>query len=301
MSLEQYLEELSDLTRNLNVSQLAALSGLSAAEVRLFDRRWPKIDVGRRREIIGWLIDLAGDNIELDFEAVFRACLRDEDAEVRGRAVAGLWEYEDSSLIPPLIDLLKHDPEPMVRGAAAAALGPFAILVELGRILPADAAAVDEALLTTIDDPSESLGVRGKALEAIGARSTERASAAIRDAYASPYHEMRLSALCAMGRSCDERWLPLLFEALRSPDSEVRFEAVRACGEIEDQQAVLPLITASHDPDLQVRLAAIEALGHIGGILAKQRLRECAQDPDELIQDAALEALDEIMLSERSL
>ena len=89
-SLENYLAELSDLSQPLATSKLANLSELAPEEVDSFDSAWPGIDVERRRQITGRLVELVEDNLELDFDAVFRSCLADSDSVVRARAAEGL-------------------------------------------------------------------------------------------------------------------------------------------------------------------------------------------------------------------
>src|SRR4030042_2327654 len=98
---EPLLAELGDVEQPLVVSRLIGLSALSVAEAAACRRWWPSIPTSRRRELVAELVEMAEDNIELDFDTVLRGCLDDGDAEVRRRALEGLWEIEDSSLIAP--------------------------------------------------------------------------------------------------------------------------------------------------------------------------------------------------------
>ena len=43
------------------------------------------------------------------FDPVFLIALADQDPDVRSRAINGLWEYEEPTLIGPLVHLLKTD------------------------------------------------------------------------------------------------------------------------------------------------------------------------------------------------
>ena len=43
-------------------------------------------------------------------------CLKDQDEEVRGKAIEGLWEYEDRSIIAGLVQILRSDRSPEVSG-----------------------------------------------------------------------------------------------------------------------------------------------------------------------------------------
>lgn len=291
---EPLLAELGDVEQPLVVSKLIGLSALSVAEAVAFGRWWPSVAVARRRVLVAELVEMAEDNIELDFSAVLRGCLDDGDAEVRRRALEGLWEIEDTSLIAPIVDLLARDPDATVRAAAALALGQFTLLAEFDKLAAVSAARVDAALMTAFDNRNEATEVRRRALEAISARSLDRVSAMIREAYASPAPEMRISAVYAMGRNCDDRWLPALITELRSVDTAMRFEAAGAAGELGDERAVSHLIVATDDVDAEVRLEAIGALGRIGGVEARRRLLQCATSDDESVRAAAQDALDEI-------
>jgi len=131
-ALENYLKDLRDTGKPLVVSKLVDLSDLSREEMEIFGRVWPVIDVARRRQIVDLLVELAEDNFELDYYVIFRLCLGDADSEVKAKAIEGLSECEERSLLDPLIGLLLGDLEGSVRSAAAAALGTFAMLAEFG-------------------------------------------------------------------------------------------------------------------------------------------------------------------------
>ncbi|MFH1485851.1 MAG: hypothetical protein ABIH46_07250, partial [Chloroflexota bacterium] len=79
MSLEQYLEELADAESRIVISKMSSLSSLSREETFLLERVWPDLPQKRRRELVYHLVDLAEDNVELDFSAVLRIALKDSD------------------------------------------------------------------------------------------------------------------------------------------------------------------------------------------------------------------------------
>ena len=290
----EYLAELSDTAEPIVDSKLVNLSNLLPEEIRPFQEEWTGIDIKRRRQIIGRLSDIQEDNLELDFDSVFRLCLADEDSVVRAGAIEGLWECEDSSLIGPFINFLNHDEDVSVRTAAAMALGKFALLAEMEDLSPNDTQRIEEALLNTFNNPDESTEVRCKALEAISPLSRPLVEDLIRRAYQSDSVELQASALYAMGRNCNTGWLPLLLKELLSPIPQLRFEAVRACGELETAEAVPRLTQLLSDSDSEVSISAIEALGNIGGNEAKTALKKCLHAEDEHIRNAAESALDEI-------
>lgn len=292
--LEQYLAELRDLSKPLAISKLANLSDLLPEEADIFGREWSNIDVTRQRQIVGQLAELAEDNLELDFDEVFRSCLTDADGEVRVKAIEGLWGCEERSLIDPLIRLLLEDVEHSVRAAAADGLGRFAMLAELGKLPESDAHRVEEALLTAFNKGNEQLNVRRRVLEAISPLTKPQVEEMIRQAYRSDSLEFQVSAVYAMGRNCNPGWLPVLLKELRSPDPQLRFEAVRACAELEAEEAVPHLIDLTRDSDAEVQISAIEALGRIGGGEAREGLQQCLDSSEEVIRQASQEALEEI-------
>ena len=291
---EDYLAELHDLDQPLLASKLAILSDLIPEEVRLLSESWPDIDAVRRRQVLHRLVELAEDNLELDFDGVFLACLDDEDGETRATAIEGLCECADQALIDHLTGLLMDDAEHAVREAAAVALGKFAMLAELGKLLPADARKVEEALLAAFNNVDEEDSVRCKVLEAIAPLSKPYVEDLIREAYHGSSRELRASALYAMGQNCNPSWLPILLTELHSPYPGLRFEAARACAELEAEEAVPRLVELLDDSDALVRMCAIDALGGTGGSEARAALQECLDSPDESVREAAQEALQEI-------
>lgn len=298
MSLRNYLYELSQEDGPIITSKLVNLSGLTPEELPLFREAWPGMAVSRRRQILGRLVELAEDNVELDFETVFRFCLRDEDEEVQVKAIEGLWECEDRSLMEELIGLLRGCDKESVRAAAATALGQFALMVEMGELRPSDAERLEDALIEVIEDEAGSVEIRRRAIEAIGAICQDRVKELIRRAYEGPVWRLKLSAVHAMGRNCDPVWLPILLRELDNADTEMRYEAARACGELDDERAIPYLVNLIGDDDFEVQASAIMALGHIGGDLARQTLQECLKSPDESVRDVAEEALENLEFGE---
>jgi HEAT repeat protein len=276
---------------NAGLAELASLSREDLSELRT---AWPRIATERRRQIVQRLVELTEDNFELNFDDVFRFCLKDADAVVRTQAIEGLWENEGPSLIDPLVTLLETDESPEVQAAAATALGKFALLAENGKLRPQYSSRLKASLLRAAGDRQRPDEVRRRALEAVAPFSEPAVKEAIGEAFRTGTPRLRISALFAMGRSCDPDWLPILLHELDSKDAEVRYEAVSALGELGDPEAVASLIRLSADPDTEVRLAAFQALGKIGGPKAKEFLRYSLGSKDPAIRDAAHTALDEL-------
>lgn len=291
------LAELSDESKPLVSSKLANLSATSPEEMVLFLEAWAEMGFERRRQIASQLVELAEEDPKLNFDDIFHACLRDLDEIVRVRAIEGLWEYENHSLIDTFINMLREDRQESVRAAAALALGRFALLAELGKLRPDDGAKVEKALAEVIDDQEEQLGVRRRAVEAIATLSLPEVTEIIQEAYQSDDDQMRVSAIYAMGRNSDPAWLPTLVKELSNPDTEMRFEAAGACGGLGEDEAVPHLVRLIHDLDAQVQLSAIAALGKFGGNEAGAALRECLNHTEEHIRGAAEDALEELGFS----
>lgn len=298
MELQDYLLELKDHRRRLSSSRLTNLSELSADEVIDFREAWAEMEVARRREVMRHLLQLAEDNVELDFDAVFISALDDDDADVRCVAVQGLWEHEGRDLISPLIQLMQADPEAAVRAQAASALGNYVLRAEFQQLNNVDGKRVEEALHAVVDDEDEQTEVRASALKSVSARSAGWVRRSIEEAYASANRRMRLGAVHSMGRHCDPRWLPILMRELRSDDPEMRFEAVTACAALGGEAAVPELIELVEDDDQEVQEAAVAALGDIGGDEARDALEALVKNPDPRLREAALSALEEIDFNE---
>ena len=259
------------------------------------------MELRRRQQIVSRLVELAEDNFELDFDNVFKNCPDDEDAEVRSKAIEGLWENEEPSLINTLLNLFEHDSSPRVQAAAASALGRFVMLAEHQKLRRSYRSKIYQALLATINDNSQPLEVKRRALEAIAPMDSPEVGKTISEAYHSGHPKLKVSSIYAMGKNCNPAWLPLLLKELASADAEIRYEAAAACGEIGEEEAVPHLIELIDDRDIEVQLAAIRALGKIGGTEAKNCLEQCLDDDNETIQQAAEQALYELNEGEEPL
>jgi HEAT repeat protein len=221
--------------------------------------------------------------------------LKDPDAEVRSKAIDGLWESEDSSLINTLVDLLDHDRSQQVQKAAAIGLGKFAILAEHNKLRPSYTNKIAQALLNTIYNNNKSQEVRRQALAAAAPMSYPWVKDAINKAYQSDDKKLKNIAIYSMGKNCDNAWLPTLLNELSSNDFETRYEAAIACGEMGEEEAIPKLIELTNDHDIEVSLASVQALGEIGGFRAKSHLQRCLKNPSKVIQEAAKQALERLV------
>ena len=299
--IDEIISELKGSDRPLSNAKLSELSSINSEELRLFKEVWPTIELKRRQQIVSRLVELAEENFELDFDNVFKNCLDDPDAEVRSRAIEGLWENEEPSLINTLLNLLEHDSSERVQSAAASGLGRFIILAEHQKLHSNYSSKIYQKLLVIIGDKSQTLEVKRRALEAIAPRCSPRVERAISEAYHHGHPKLRASSIYAMGKNCSPAWLPILLKELSNADAEIRYEAAKACGEIGEEEAVPYLINLVEDPDIEVQLAAIQALGKIGGTEAKNCLEQYLEDDSEVIQQAAEQALRELDIDEEPL
>ncbi len=297
-AFDAILARLRDSSQPVPAVSLYHLSDLSTSEQAALEALWPELSTERRQAVVQDLQEISEANFEVSFDTVFRLALDDESPEVRAVAIRALWESEDPKLMAPFIHSMQADPDPLVRAAAAGALGRFVYLGEIEELPAAQTRRVEEALLATIrgDDVLE---VRRRALEALAFSSRLEVAGLIRTAYESDEAQMRVSAVFAMGRTADDHWAAQVRAELESPEPEMRFEAARAAGELELAEAGPELVDLTADPDRQVREAAIWSLGQVGGQLARETLTELLeQAEDEETQDFIEEALENLDFSD---
>lgn len=300
MDVRETLQQLGDLDHPLSKQQLKLLSDLDAAGTTAFAAAWPRISSERRVEVVEALVELAEDNIELDFRQVFLVCLDDAEAAIRTVAVNGLWEDDRISTLRRMLEL-RSDPAGSVREAVMLFLGRAAYRAEMGELPEQEARTVCTVLLDAASDPEQPVEVRRRAVEGIGylCESAE-AQVKIGRAYAHAEQLMRESALVAMGRSMQRAWFPYIERELRSISPAMRYEAARAVGELGEegrvlQSALLPLVD---DDDTEVSQAAIWSLGQIGGSSARRVLERLARSQDEGRSQVARDALAEAAFDE---
>ena len=294
MSFEFFLENAIDPSGRISAVDFYEVSDLSPEELGLFAKAWFPIPIERQRSIASTMVEMAEDNPELDFSAIFRMCLKGDDEPLLEIAMDGLWEHEDRSVIPGMIEVLRSQKGSEVRAAAASALGRFPSLAQEGKLLVKDGEAIHDNLLQVLEDEEEPLDVRRRCLEALAPFNTMEINQHITLAYESLDPEFRTSSIYAMGRTGEAGWLPLLIQELQNEEPTIRYETAHACGELGEEDAVPHLILLLEDDDHEVQLAGINALGRIGGPLAKNVLNACAKNGDASLEEAALIELENI-------
>ena len=288
------LRHLQNERGELSHTTISALSNANRVELAAFAQTWAGLKPERRKRIALMLVQLAEENIELDFNPLFRYLLDDEEAVVRASAIDGLWEDEDPGLVKPFVGFLRSDPDVRVRAAAADAIGRFMLLAEYNRVPQTPHGdLMFEALLATIQSGLEDMSVRARAVEAVAYSSRDLVRKVIAIAYDEEDSDMRASAVAAMGHSANKYWGKTIAAELESSDARMRFEAARAAGELEYRAAVPRLVELMDDEDREVQAAAIVSLGQIGGKEARAALVQARDSDDEVLSNLADEALQE--------
>jgi HEAT repeat protein len=269
------------------------LSDLSDQDVRQLDAVWKAIDEDRRRVIVTQLAEASETSFDLDYQALGHYVLNDASSLVRAAAIGLLWIDASIEYLDRLIQLAQNDTSIQVRAAATIEIGRFILLGEYEEIGESDAARAQDCVISLWLDHSVDNEVRRRALEAISNSSHEIVPSAIREAYESSIHLMKVSAVFAMGRSYDEMWGEVVLREMRNTDPEIRFEAARAAGELDLVEAIDILAQLAQGDDQDIREASIWALGEIGGGKALSALMALAEAAEEEGDEEAMEAIDE--------
>lgn len=271
-------EELLDLLPRLAeedspipVEDFSAISDMNREELAAFMEIWEALSDTRKRELIEALGQQADANIELNFELINRAGLRDQDQSVRRFAISNLWECKDPDLVSVYLESLREDPSSDVKVAAADALGRYVLMGELDEIPSEMHRQIEDALLNIMDEDAISL-LHQSCIEALGYSSRKESEQVIETAYESKDPEIKKSSIVAMGRSYNQRWEAQVIAEMTNPYPFIRAEAARAAGELELTLAIEPLIDLLDDVHNDVQEAAAWSLGQIGGDRAEEAL-----------------------------
>ena len=298
MSFEFFLENVSDPTGHLSAVDFYEVSDLSPEELGQFASAWFLLSIERQRVIASNMVELAEDNPELAFTAIFKMCLKGDDEPLLEIAIDGLWEHEDRSVIPGLVEVLRSQKGSQVRSTASTALGRFSILAQEGKLLVRDSESIHDNLMQVLEDEEEPVDVRRRCLEAIAPFNTMEINQHITLGYESLDPDYRASSIFAMGRTGEPGWLPILLQELQNDDPIIRYETAHACGELGEEDAVPHLILLLEDDDSEVQLAGVSALGKIGGPLAKKVLTSLIKDGDANLEEAARIELQDLEFDE---
>jgi HEAT repeat protein len=292
-TLDALRESLKDGEGAVPSTVYYGLSALEPDDISLLTPVWDELSPAYRRSLMRDLLDASEANFELDYEALGFFALEDSDAGVREAAIELLWENETLVLMNRLITLAQGDEAVAVRAAAASALGRFILLGELGDLPESETVRAQDAAVSILNDQTEDIDVRRRALEAIANCGHDIVDGAVREAYDSPDRRMQISAVFAMGRTYDAQWNDFVLEQLEADDPEMRYEAARAAGELEIEEAVPALTRLALEDDREVKEVAIWSLGEIGSREAARILERLATEAKRLEDDELLEAVED--------
>jgi HEAT repeat protein len=292
--LQVLIAALQDYDTSLNPRFLYRLSDLENKDLELLKPVWRELPLERRQALMEDIEELSASDYLLDFVALSRFALRDDDDKVRLLAVRTLWEYEDNTLIPVFLDLIENDDDTEVRAAAAGALGRYVYAGEIEEISELKLRQVEDALLRVMQN-NEDARIQRSALESLGFSSRAEVQPLIEAAFKSEDKQVKASALFAMGRSANREWKPQVMSMLESNIPLLRSEAARASGELELADSLPYLLEMLDDPNDSARKASIWSLSQIGGEGAREALEglyEEAEDEEEIdFLETALENL----------
>jgi HEAT repeats len=269
------------------------LSDLDDASLQVFAPVWQKLSTDYKRKLVTELGEASEVNFDLNFDGLGYLALDDEDPDVRSAAIDLLWINESLSLLSKLIDLAENDESTEVRAAATSELGRFILLGEYGDIPESEAVRAQDVAINLLNDTTEDIQVRRRALEAISNSSLEFVPEAIEEAYESDEQLMRVSAVFAMARSYDQQWTETVLRELRNDDPEIRYEAARAAGELEIEEAVTLLGQLAVADEREIKQVSIWSLGEIGGTQAMRLLTALAEDAEEAEDEDLHEAIED--------
>lgn len=282
-------------TGHVPVALYYGLSNLDDVSLELVRPTWGKLSSDYKIKVATELAEASEADFELDFRTFGHLVLDDSDPDVKIAAINLLWEDESLYLLSLLIDLAENDENTDVRAAATSELGRFILLGEYGDIPDRDCVRAQDVAIGLLNDNTEDIRVRRRALEAISNSSLDFVAEAISEAYESDEQLMRVSALYAMGRSYDQQWSEIVLKEIRSDDPEVRYEAARAAGELEISDAIPLLGQLAVVDEREIQLVAIWSLGEIGGSQATRLLSAMAEDAEEANDEDLLEAIEDAL------
>lgn len=290
-ALEALLEQFQSGQQPTDL-EVTLLSDLGRGDAAMVRSAWPLLPLETRERLLERAAELLEGNVELDFVELGKIALHDSEASVRLRGVDAVAESTSSLVAEKLNTIAADDDSDEVRTLASAALAPFVVAYELGRLDGQLGDSVVATLRTAAEDRSADAELRAAAIESLGPVSAGWMAEIVAAAYESDEPVVRLAALRAMGESADERWVDYVSDQFFSDDPEFRFEAAVAAGSIGSEESVeqLGLLLADESPE--VVLATVEALGEIGGQEAVDLLQAFADDAPVGLEEAVKLALE---------
>lgn len=287
------LAALEDEERVFPAKYTGRFSDLSAANLEAVMQAWPRLPQARKHFLLKRMVELFDEDTIVSFDLLAARLLDDPDGQVRLYALQLLAETGDTRLLPRLMQMTISDPEPASRAGAAALLGQFVEMGELGEMSDGNLKQVTDCLLTAAADSDNHLA--RTALESLGYSSRNEVATLIESAFRHRDPRWQASALVAAGRSADARWQGQVIESFLSEEPQVRLAAVRAAGELQLKSARQPLLNLiEEEEDDEVLYAIIWSLSLIGGEDVREYLQTLIDDTDD---EALLQFLEDALLN----
>ena len=219
ITLDEVLESLEDTEASLSSSLLAELSDIDPESSWEFRKVWDTLDANRRHKVLLRLSELAEENVEINFDTLFKFGLEDEDSDVRLAAIDGLWENQQTWLQRELVKMAKEDESEVVQIASVQALERFCLAAELNN-RQETGKHLAEVLLSLFESPGSSVEMRRRSLEAMSPLDLPEIHNALKTSFYSKDRSLKVSAVYGMGGSCNPAWLPLLLPELQNTDKQ---------------------------------------------------------------------------------
>jgi HEAT repeat protein len=291
ITLDTLLAELANPAWHLTASHLRALAGMGQTELAKLAPTWTELSSERRRAVTLEVLEIAEDNIDLDFGPFYEYCLGDADDTVRALVAASSEVDQGWRVGSRLLEMALADTSVDVRRAAATSLGQWVLAGETADHRPRWHSRLVDALLTIASNPTVQLALRCRALESASFAADERLSPLVRSFYVMSDATAKRAAVLSMGRTCDPIWVPVILVEMKSEEPALRFEAATAAFHVASRDTVSDLVLLTNDPDAEVREAAINALGEIGGPVAIRVLTELAATSSDEFKEIVVAAL----------
>jgi len=205
------------------------------------------------------------------------ARLREGSRDERELAAHLLGQFGSADIVNPLIEAVKHDPEPAVKAAAAEALS-----------FVGDSRAVD-ALLSFFD--TADVAIRNSVVRALVRIADEKAVSGVASYLKHIDQRVRVLAAHTLGQLHSAQATEQLVKALDDSAFVVREAAVKALGDIADPTAAEALMKAAGEPARFPQLWVIDSLGKMQRPESTKIILKAMSSNDTEVREAAAAAL----------
>jgi len=279
--IEDILSALLDTNNPFPSQFLPFFSDISEANLAEIIRIWDNLAVKRKVNLLADLERAMEGDTLLVFDDIARFALKDNDPNVRSKAIELLWESEDPGLAVEFSFLLEHDPDENVQVSAAEALGRFVLLGELDEI-PSRIAKETRQVLFRVLSSHPAKKIQQEIIKSLSYANLPEIGQEIGARFEDPDPTWQLAAIISMGRSANERWEESIIKMLNNPSLPHQIEAVRSAGELELSSArqILLEMLNNNIQDEDLRYQAIWSLAKIGGDEVRETLEKLLEDAD---------------------